>query len=88
MLFLQTDYMLCGLEAKFLANPMTTSTLTNTEGLLLAYADPSDSYWGIGHDADEAAMMDPSEWKGAYHLGELLMQVCCELLCPLAPPTC
>ncbi len=54
--------------------------LTDTKGLLLMYADPSDSYWGIGHDMDEAAALDPSEWKGTNHLGKLLMQIRVKLL--------
>ncbi len=64
---------------------MAVSMLMNTEGLLLAYADPSDSYWGIRHEMDEAAALDPSEWKGANHLGKLLMQIHIELLHPIRP---
>ncbi len=77
--------MLCGLKVKFLVNAMPASMLTDTERLLLAYADPLDSYWGIGHDVDEAAALDLSEWKGANHLGKLLMQICIELLRPICP---
>ncbi len=68
-----------------LANVMAASTLIDIEGLLLMYANLSDSYWGIGHDMDKAARMDPSEWKIANILAKLLMQVHCELIHPVCP---
>ncbi|VDO52369.1 unnamed protein product [Haemonchus placei] len=61
--------------AKFKQNQRMRYQLFRTIGSTLVEADVHDTYWGIGLSIDDPNIADPSKWRGANVMGEVLMQV-------------
>ena len=64
-----------GNRAKFEQNPDLKKMLLATGNAILAEASPKDPIWGIGLDAQTAALTDLSEWPGQNLLGRALMEL-------------
>lgn len=60
---------------KFSQNKDLKKALLSTKDNILVEASPYDKVWGIGLDASQAAITDPSEWPGENLLGKALMEV-------------
>ena len=56
--------------------------LLETEDAFLAEANPKDSIWGIGLDAETARQTNYYDWPGENFLGKILMEVRDELRDP------
>ncbi len=69
------DVVKAGNRAKYEQNPDLKAKLLGTGNAILAEASPKDTIWGIGLDADSAAVTDVSEWPGQNLLGRALMEL-------------
>lgn len=69
------DVVKAGNRAKYEQNPDLKAKLLSTGNAILAEASPKDKIWGIGLDADSAAVTDVSEWPGQNLLGRALMEL-------------
>ncbi|KAK5965317.1 hypothetical protein GCK32_002306 [Trichostrongylus colubriformis] len=61
--------------AKFKQNRRMRYQLFRTIGSTLVEANVDDTYWGIGLSIDDPNIADPSKWRGANVMGEVLMQI-------------
>ncbi|PIO68275.1 hypothetical protein TELCIR_09943 [Teladorsagia circumcincta] len=61
--------------AKFKQNRRMRYQLFRTIGSTLVEADVDDTYWGVGLSSDDPNIADPSKWRGANVMGEVLMQI-------------
>ncbi|KAK6043656.1 hypothetical protein COOONC_18838 [Cooperia oncophora] len=61
--------------AKFKQNRRMRYQLFRTIGSTLVEADADDTYWGVGLSIDDPNIADPSKWRGANVMGEVLMQI-------------
>ena len=66
-------------KAKFMQHPDLLKKLRDTDGKLLAEADPRGKYWGIGTSADTSKASDPAKWPGKNVMGNILMELRAEL---------
>ena len=62
-------------EAKFAQNPELMQKLLSTGNAILVEANAFDNFWGCGLRASDAAIKDPSKWRGQNLLGQILMDV-------------
>ena len=62
-----------GLEQQLRANPVLAATLLTTGNAFLAEAARTDSTWGIGMDAENAARAPRSAWGRNLH-GRVMMR--------------
>lgn len=69
------DIVFRGCLAKFIHNPELYYELMKTQGTLLVEASPLDTVWGIGLDANTAAITPVNDWKGTNWLGQVLTEV-------------
>ena len=46
----------------------------------LIYCSPTSTFWGIGLSKEEKESLDPTKWKGANKLGDLLTKVRDEMM--------
>lgn len=67
--------MLRGLEIKLSKNDQLKSYLMATGTKTLAVANTGDQYWGTGLNSKDARCMDPKQWPGDNHYGQLLMTI-------------
>lgn len=67
------ELVLPGLMAKFEQNPEMCKVLLSTGEAIIAECSPRDTTWGIGLGVGNSRAQDPSQWRGANLLGELLM---------------
>lgn len=65
---------------KFSQNPHLLEKLFATKGTTLVEASPRDCLWGIGLEAKNPKAQDRRNWRGKNLLGNILTEVCCELL--------
>jgi ribA/ribD-fused uncharacterized protein len=63
------------LRAKFTQHPEIRKQLQETGDNKLGYADPRDTYYGIGTSMDLDKSKIPSKWRGRNKMGEMLMQL-------------
>ena len=70
------------IKAKFGQNMGLRKALLETEDAFLAEANPKDSIWGIGLDAETARQTNYYDWPGENFLGKILMEVRDELRDP------
>ncbi|KAK6022131.1 hypothetical protein OSTOST_12184 [Ostertagia ostertagi] len=61
--------------AKFKQNRRMRYQLFRTIGSTLVEANVDDTYWGVGLSSDDPNIADPSKWRGANVMGEVLMQI-------------
>ena len=61
--------------AKFDQNPELREILLATGDKVLVEASPLDRLWGVGLSADDAQILDRSQWRGKNLLGQALMEV-------------
>lgn len=61
--------------AKFSQNESLRATLLATGDKTLVEASPRDTIWGVGLAEDDPRITDPSQWRGANLLGQILMRV-------------
>ncbi len=58
--------------AKFTSSIELYNALISTEGTLLVEASPTDVIWGIGLGEYDPDARDPTKWRGANWLGQVL----------------
>lgn len=67
------DVMYRGLEIKLKKNEQLCSYLKSTGTKTLVVANTGEQYWGIGLNAKDERCLNPTEWPGSNHYGQLLM---------------
>jgi ribA/ribD-fused uncharacterized protein len=60
-------------RAKFVQHPELRKQLQESGDKVIGYADPRDTYWGIGTSRDMDKSNIPSKWRGLNKLGGMLM---------------
>ncbi len=68
-------YVFRGNLAKFTQNNELQRYLLGTKGKHLVEASPYDRKWGVGLNANDPDITDPTKWKGENRLGNVQMQV-------------
>lgn len=63
-----------GIYSKFVQNPELCQVLLSTGDNLIAEYSPYDRLWGIGMNASNPNVQNPSTWYGGNLLGRLLME--------------
>ena len=71
------EVMKCDLHAKFTQNEYLRSILLSTSDLVIGEANPHDTFWGTGTQADvkNPQSFDKKKWVGKNNLGVLLMDL-------------
>lgn len=64
-----------GCREKFAQNRAMRSVLMASSPTVLVEASPWDRIWGVGLDARDPGIADPSQWQGQNLLGKTLMRV-------------
>lgn len=64
-----------GCREKFAQNRAMRSVLMASNPTVLVEASPWDRIWGVGLDARDPGIADPSQWRGQNLLGKTLMRV-------------
>ncbi|MGP3927862.1 NADAR family protein [Streptomyces sp. 8N616] len=68
------ELVVAGNVAKFGQDPALRAYLLGTGNRVLVEASPRDRVWGIGLDASDDRVTDPSRWRGQNLLGFALME--------------
>lgn len=69
------DIVYAGNHAKFTQDDTLRAALLATAGTRLVEASPLDRIWGIGLGAEHPDAIEPSRWRGANLLGDLLTRL-------------
>lgn len=64
-----------GIRAKFVQHPELRKQLLETGDTIIGFADPRDTYWGIGTSIESDKSKKPSKWRGQNKLGKMLMEL-------------
>ncbi|NOK39389.1 NADAR family protein [Corallococcus exercitus] len=69
-----------GNHAKFTQHRHLLEALLATRGTVLVEASPLDRIWGVGLNAEDPRIQDPSTWRGLNLLGNVLTRLREDLL--------
>ncbi|MBN8226961.1 NADAR family protein [Corallococcus macrosporus] len=69
-----------GNRAKFTQHRHLLEALLATRGTVLVEASPLDRIWGVGLNAEDPRIQDPSTWRGLNLLGNVLTRLREDLL--------
>lgn len=64
-----------GAREKFTQNERLYDALMATRGTVLVEASPYDTIWGVGLGMNDSRVDDPSQWRGANWLGQVLTRL-------------
>jgi ribA/ribD-fused uncharacterized protein len=61
------------IRAKFVQHPELRKQLLETGDKIIGFADPRNTFWGIGTGMESEKSKKPSKWRGQNKIGKILM---------------
>jgi ribA/ribD-fused uncharacterized protein len=74
------DIMKQGIRTKFVQHPELRKQLLETGDKQIGYADPRNTYWGIGTSQTSEKSKFSSKWRGQNRIGKILMDLRTEFM--------